>query len=233
MGDSLPQDHVLSEDDYWEEASAVTDSVVRPTGWRRLRWPILIVCVLVGAAVIVSVKGTLHEGAGGQTSGYLSTPGLLSTVAPDQRLRGPHLQGELLDGSHFDSSAWVGHIVVINFWGSWCAPCRAETPELVRIATNPRWNDVNFIGVDVRDNRESARSFVNQYHVPYPSVFDDSNKTALSFRGLPPNAVPTTFVLDQQGRIAARALGRITGEQLTAVLTTLEQEPKNKSRPGS
>ncbi len=218
MSGSLPEDHVLAGDADWDPEPEHPPA----GGSRRVLWPLVALLVLAGIAG--SLAWRANHTTADEAGGYISTPGVLSLVAPDQRLPGPRLRGQLLDGSPFDSSAWTGDILVVNFWGSWCPPCRAETPELVRVANATRDQGVKFLGVDVRDNRASAQAFVRDYSVPYPSIFDPDNQTLLDFRGLPPNAVPTTFVMDRRGRIAARALGRINEAQLTAVLTTLRQE---------
>lgn len=224
MRNGVPEDHVSADDPWWDSAEgADTDGNVGASVRSRwAAWPALALLALAAVAAVFLVQ---QRQSGGPSAGtYISTPGVLTTVAPAQRLAGPRLRGRLLDGSAFDSAAWAGQIVVVNFWGSWCPPCRAETPDLVRIANATRGQGVQFLGVDVRDNRSSARAFVRQYRVPYPSIFDADNQALLAFRGLPPNAVPTTFVLDRRGRIAARALGRITGAQLAAVLATLQGE---------
>lgn len=248
MRGSVPDDHVLSGEPWWDDADAspVADTVAAeapasaagpgtsaagvPTTAGRLRgarawWPLLglLAIALLAAGLAVYANGS-SAGPGPTAGAYISTPGLLATVAPDQRVAGPRLRGRLLDGAAFDSAGWAGDIVVVNFWGSWCPPCRAETPELVRVADTTRADGVRFLGVDIRDNRASAQAFTRAYRVRYPSLFDPDSQVGLAFRGLPPNAVPTTFVLDRRGRIAARALGRITAAQLTAVLTTLRGE---------
>ena len=218
MPSSLPEDHVLAGDAFWDAEPAPSP---RP-GRRRVLWPVAALVVLAGIAGALTWQASTRPEA--DTSSYLAAPGALKAVAPAQRLPGPRLRGLLLDGTAFDSAPWAGNIIVVNFWGSWCPPCRAETPELVRVANATGNHGVRFLGIDVKDNRASAQAFVRRYHVPYPSIFDTDNQGLLAFRDLPPNAVPTTFVIDRRGRIAARALGRITGDQLTAVLTTLWQE---------
>lgn len=216
VGRSVPPDHVLYDDPLWADT---TGEPRNGGGWRILWFAVLLVLAVAAVALFVTSRG------GTATSGsYIATPGVLLTVAPDQRVAGPRLQGRLLDGSAFDSAAWAGQVVVVNVWGSWCPPCRAETPELVRVANATRAEGVRFLGVDIRDGRASARAFVREYQVPYPSLFDPEGRLLLSFRGVPPNAVPTTFVLDRRGRIAARALGRVTAAQLFAVLRTVNQE---------
>lgn len=107
---------------------------------------------------------------------------------------------------------------MVNFWGSWCPPCRVETPELVRSANAWRSSGPRFLRVDLRDERSAARAFPRQYGLLYPSLFDDDGTVTLSFRNVPPNAVPATFVFDRKGRIAVTAFGRVTADGLAAVL---------------
>jgi thiol-disulfide isomerase/thioredoxin len=223
---SLPEDHILAGNPYWD----TEQSTARRPRRRRVLWPVTALLVLAGIAGALTWQAS--TGSEADNSSYLAAPGTLSAVAPDQRLPGPRLRGQLLDGTAFDSAPWAGNIIVVNFWGSWCPPCRAETPELVRVANATGNHGVRFLGIDVKDNRASAQAFVRNYHVPYPSIFDTDNQGLLAFRDLPPNAVPTTFVIDRRGRIAARALGRITGDQLTAVLTTLWQESPTPGATG-
>lgn len=214
MGRPLPEGHVDSEDPWYAD----TESPSRPGRLRRVGLIVLVVLVVTAAAVSFS--------AGGQSRpGYISEPGQLRVVQVAERLEAPRLRGELLSGRRFDSAAWAGQIVVVNFWGSWCPPCRAETPELVQVANGWRSSGVRFLGVDVRDERSAARAFVRQYAVPYPSLFDDDGTVTLAFRNVPPNAVPATFVFDRAGRIAATAFGRITATGLEGALRRLSREP--------
>jgi thiol-disulfide isomerase/thioredoxin len=97
-------------------------------------------------------------------------------------------------------------------WGSWCAPCRAEAPMLAAAARDLSSKDVAFLGIDSRDPSESAaRAFVRRFDVPYPSIYDQKGSTLLAFRGtLAPNSIPSTVVIDRQGRVAASVLGQIS-----------------------
>ena len=217
MPGSVPEGHVFAGDGNWDPEP----SEARPHARRAMGWPLVALLVLAGLAGVLTWRASVRTD---DKAGYIATPGVLSLTAPDQRLPGPRLAGQLLDGTRFDWASWSGNIVVVNFWGSWCPPCRAETPELVRVANESRGKGVRFLGVNVRDNKASAQAFTRDYDVPYPSIFDPDNQTLVAFRGLPPNAVPTTFVLDRRGRIAGRALGRVNAAQLSAALTTLEHE---------
>jgi thiol-disulfide isomerase/thioredoxin len=150
--------------------------------------------------------------------GYQAGDNALTWVQPGDRSKVTDVSGELLDGTHFDLASWRGKVVVVNFWGSWCHPCRDEAQTLEEVYKDNHSRGVEFLGVDVREDRPSAQSFVDDRHIGYPSLFDPSDVLALRFPGLPPNATPTTLILDRQGRIAARHSGEIRYTQLRDVV---------------
>jgi energy-coupling factor transporter ATP-binding protein EcfA2 len=104
-----------------------------------------------------------------------------------------------------------GSVLVVNFWYASCPPCRAEAPDLAELATVYADQGVRFLGVNVYDNASGAQSFEKTFDIPYPSALDaDSGALRLAFAGdLPPSGIPTTFIVDRDGRIAARLLGYI------------------------
>jgi len=118
----------------------------------------------------------------------------------------PSLEGEALDGGTLDLAAYRRQIVVINLWASWCGPCRAEQPELERLWGEYRSRGVQFLGLNVRDTRVDAKVFREEFHVTYPSFYDPS--AALTYR-LGAKFLPTTFIIDRDGRIVLRFAGRI------------------------
>ena len=129
----------------------------------------------------------------------------------------PALLGVGLNGERLDVSAYRGHLVVIDFWASWCGPCRAEQPDLNTMAKTYTGRGVHFIGDDMRDSLSAARSYVSELDVRYPSIIDTSSDSAAAF-GV--DAPPTVIVVDQGGRIVGRYLGTLTGvtQQLDALL---------------
>ncbi len=105
-----------------------------------------------------------------------------------------------------------GTPVVVNFWASWCPPCREETPDLV--AAHHRWGDrVRFIGVDLSDDRDGATSFIGDYGVPYPSVFDPTNAIAVAYGLFSP---PATLFFDADGALTETVPGQISPHDLEA-----------------
>jgi peroxiredoxin len=166
-------------------------------------------------AVSQSVNGSLGYGAGDQATTW---------VAPDKRSAVTQVTGTLLNGKSFDLGQWRGRVVVVNFWGSWCGPCTGETKTLEQVHRDFESQGVEFLGVDIRESAAQAQSFIRTHHVTYPSLSDESNLVALHFHGMPPNATPTTIVLDRKGRIAARHSGAILYTQLRDLVTRVVRE---------
>jgi len=144
-------------------------------------------------------------------SGGAPTPGWVSPSPA------PPLAGAGLNGERLSLAADRGHPVVIDFWGSWCVPCRAEQPELNALV--PRYPSVHFIGDDIRDDAVSARAYVADLKVPYPSVFDPSSANTAPFRV---DAPPTIIVVDGHGEVVGRYLGTVSGvaQQLDHLLAS-------------
>ena len=123
------------------------------------------------------------------------------------------LTGTGLDDQPIDVSVYRGKPVVIVVWGAWCGPCRAEAPELVR-AADELVDQVQFVGIDVRDNPAQALAHVREFGVPYPSIDSPDAAALLSFSGvISANSVPSTIVLDAEGRVAASIIGPLPSEQ--------------------
>ncbi len=187
--------------------------------------------------VLVAAVGVLAAVLAGCTTGSdavdVSNGGEFRFVAgtPDgevideaNRAAAPAFTGELLDGSDFDSSTLSGDIVVINFWGSWCAPCRVETPEFQQVYDEVSSDGVSFLGINVKDDRQRAQAFLDDKGITFPSVFDPRGEVALAFRGFPANAIPSTIVLDRDGRVAAVYVAVVDGDELRRVIETLDGE---------
>jgi peroxiredoxin len=175
------------------------------------------------AATLVAVALALVSGCSGPDrpadmvadQSYVSGPGTVTKVPVDRRGAGIDLPGTLLGGGSFNVADHRGKVVVVNVWGSWCPPCRAEAPGLQRVWSAVRGRGVQFVGIDTRDTKASAQAFERRFGLTYPSVSDEDGELLLAFRTtLPPNAIPSTIVLDRQGRVAARIVGATTEEKL-------------------
>jgi Peroxiredoxin len=153
---------------------------------------------------------------------YFSSDGAFSFVAAANRQGSLQFSGELdIEGS-WDSVDFLGQPIVVNFWFAGCPPCRLEAEDLEALHQDFQADGVQFIGVNILDGPETARTFADEFGVTYPSLMDaNSGLVRLSFAGeASPNAVPTTLVLDRQHRVAARVNGLITDVDLLETMIT-------------
>ncbi|WP_033384988.1 TlpA family protein disulfide reductase [Sporichthya polymorpha] len=146
----------------------------------------------------------------GGDRGFVSGTGAVTIIAPQDRGEPIALAGEKVGGGTLDLAALRGKIVLLNVWGSWCAPCRKEAPYLQAAWDQTRkLGDVQFVGLNTRDDAVgAAEAFERRFGITYPSLRDNDGRLQLVFRAtLPPRAIPSTIVLDRQGRVAARIIG--------------------------
>jgi thiol-disulfide isomerase/thioredoxin len=149
-----------------------------------------------------------------------------SYYAPGSRPAAPRVSGTTLTGAKFSLAALRGSVVVLNFWGSWCAPCRREAPDLAALATYFKTAKVRFIGDDVQDSPANALAFQRTFNVGYPSLNDPGEQVALAFHGaVPPVGIPTTLLIDSSGHIAGRIVGEVSYRGLRALIAKVLAEP--------
>lgn len=156
---------------------------------------------------------------GDDSGGYVSGDGRIVQPPAEEREDAVAFAGTLDTGDAFDSSDALGDVVVVNFWYAGCPPCREEAPDLEALRAQYDGDGVTFVGVNVSDNAGTARSFAEEFGVGYPSIIDvDDNGVQLAFAAgkLAPNSVPTTLILDKQGRVAVRLSGLITSPSVVA-----------------
>lgn len=177
-----------------------------------------------GVAVVMLLLLALTGCSGGSTTrggdtGFVGGSGGLTTVAPAQRKPAPDVTGTTLDGKTVTLSDFRGTVVVINVWGSWCPPCRVEAPDLVKAAAATR-GKAQFLGINVQDTgKAQAEAFVRSQNITYPNVYDPDGRVLVQFAGtLPAQAIPSTLVLDAQGRVAARVLGATSERTLVGLI---------------
>ena len=140
-------------------------------------------------------------------------------IPADERASAPDFGGRLLDGAEFASADLAGDVAVLNFWGSWCAPCRVETPEFQEVYADVRDDGVQFLGLNVKENSEQfALAFVDRFGIKFPSLYDPRGEVALAFRDYPATAIPSTIVLDRDQRVAAVYTGAVAQDDLRRVL---------------
>ena len=146
-------------------------------------------------------------------------------IPEEERASAPDFGGRLLDGAPFTSADLDGDVAVLNFWGSWCAPCRVETPEFQEVYAAVRDEGVQFLGLNVKEPSEQlALAFVERFGIEFPSLYDPRGEVALAFRDYPATAIPSTIVLDPQGRVAAVYTGLVSQEDLRGVIDLVLEE---------
>jgi thiol-disulfide isomerase/thioredoxin len=178
------------------------------------RAAIRIAAALVAMLILVSCART---GADEQTRsagqvGYPDVPRNLTRVPPDQRKELPTVSGLALGSNQTISTQdYRGKVVVINVWGSWCPPCRKEAPDLQAASVETK-DIAQFVGITSKDyDPAPAEAFVRSFKITYPSIYDPTGKVLLAFAGeLPPSAIPSTMIIDREGRLAVRVLSEVS-----------------------
>lgn len=197
-----------------------------------------------------TVSGQARDGT---QKGYVSGDGTVEQLAPQDRTRTIELNGQAItttdadtgpdpagdteeaagDTGEVELEPWssqtaLGGVLVINVWGSWCGPCVEEVPDLKAAHAHfeETGDPVQFIGVNDRDSPSAALAFEQRHDMPYPSLVDDGGKTLLQLQGMA-NPRPTTLVLDDQGRLAARVAGQVDAATLQGLVEdVLEQDSR-------
>ena len=179
----------------------------------------------VGAATAVALSGCSSGDAGGAgTFQFKNATPLDTLIAASARRPAAPISGQLLSGAgRFQVSKYRGEVVVLNFWASWCPPCRVETPQLAELYRRVRSSGVQFVGVDTKDSRPNARALVAQDHVTYPIVFDQEGQIQLRLGNIP-GSLPFTVLVDRRGRVAAVYRSQLTAKDLLKPITKLRTE---------
>ncbi|AVZ74632.1 redoxin domain-containing protein [Streptomyces lunaelactis] len=195
---------------------------------RASRAALLTAVVAAGALTLSACGGGGGKSGGGGDTNFVTDTGGISTVAKGERTAPGKLAGETLAGTALDIADLKGKVVVMNVWGSWCPPCRAEAPHFAKVAKESKAKGVEFVGINTRDpNKGPALAFEKDYEVEYPSLYDPAGK--LVTHGFPkgslnPQAIPSTIVLDREGKIAARSLKALGESELRKIIDPLIAE---------
>ena len=176
----------------------------------------LVVALAIASAVVLTGCTTNDDLAdqyrSGNGQGYISGDGAYTVIAAAERGEPIVFEGVIENGGTVSSDDYRGEVLVVNFWYAGCPPCRLEAPDLEALAQQFAPDGVSFLGVNIYDQAPTAMSFAEEFGVTYPSILDvNDGSVRLAFAGqVAPNAVPTTLVLDQQGRVAARIAGLVS-----------------------
>jgi peroxiredoxin len=184
--------------------------------------------LLAAGALALALAGCAPQTTGGNDvvdQGYQSGDGSTTTWPAAERKGPVELSGEDFAGDAQDVAAWRGDVVVLNTWYAACPPCRAEAPDLVALARDYADEGVHVLGINGTDAAGAAEAFQRQFDVPYPSIADSTGTAIAALQGtVPVNAVPTTVVLDREGKVAARVLGLVDPSTLRTVVDDLLAE---------
>lgn len=161
-----------------------------------------------------------QQAVAGDNKNYIAGDGSVTEYAPEKRGEPVQLEAELFNGTTVNSDNWDGQVTVLNFWYAACAPCRLEAPDLQALYEEHKDEGAQFFGVNLRDGAATAAAFERNFGIEYPSINDQDGGVLLSMtQYVPPQAVPTTIVLDKQGRVAARVLGVADKSTLDALIS--------------
>lgn len=148
-----------------------------------------------------------------------------TTVDVGDREALPPVSGRTVDGAVLDVADLRGRVVVLNSWASWCAPCREEIPAFVDLAEVADPTEVAVVGLNVTDQPAAAKAFTEEFGMAYPSVVDAKGDLLRTIPGVPPAALPSTVIVDREGRIAARIIGVTDSAELAGLVADVVAEP--------
>jgi thiol-disulfide isomerase/thioredoxin len=193
---------------------------------RRTTLAVVVVAVVAAVVAVVALAGGGGKGLAPEAAtGQVELVGSGVAVVPEaERPPLPAFSGRTLDGKELDLASLRGRPLVLNFWASWCGPCRAEQQGLELASRTLAGRDVRMVGVNIRDDKGAAVSYLEEFGVGYPSLFDRAALLSARLGALGPQAPPYTLVVDAQGRVAARVFGALPGgepKRQAALLTDL------------
>jgi peroxiredoxin len=189
-----------------------------------------ILLVVAAALTALAVTAGCSTGAdavsetAGDSNRYVAGDGKTIVYDAGQRKAAPAITGSTLDGAKYSLAAQRGNVVVMNFWASWCPPCRLESPALEDTYQATKADGVTFLGVNSRDEQDDAKSFEAAKRITYPSLFDPNGRVALDFADVPPTALPCTLIIDRSGKIAAVIRNVVTEDKLTPLIDQVSAE---------
>lgn len=176
------------------------------------------------AAIAPVAAGLLAAALAGCSASAGAVPASIDRYPVGQQKPVGNVAGRTLEGTKLDVAALKGHVVVVDFWASTCAPCIAEQKTLNEVARTEAASGVKFVGIDERDDASQAKAYLAEHPAAYPSLFDPNGLLTLQFPGAAPQTTPTTIVINKQGRIAARVNGSILFTQLRSLVDDVARQ---------
>ena len=185
----------------------------------------LALALTMGLSACAQEDALAKQAKAGDNKNYVAGDGSVTEFAVADRKAPVAIKGTLFDGTTVQPQDFLGKVTVLNFWFAACAPCRVEAPVLEELHQEFKDRGVSFYGVNLRDEKATAEAFEKTFNLSYPSFNDKDGAVLLSVSGIvPPGAVPTTLVLDKQGRVASRVLGEIQMGTLKALIASAVAE---------
>lgn len=184
-----------------------------------------VAAVSAAALALSGCAGGTEVQTGGEDDRFISGDGSATVFDAGERDPAPDVEGTTFEDEDLALSDYEGEILVVNVWASWCGPCRSEQPVLDEVHEEYADLGVDFLGVNIKDNRTAAEAYTENKGVAYPSLYDQPGEVPQAFREtVPPRAIPSTLVIDPEGDIAARVIGPTTYGQLTDLLNPIVTE---------
>ncbi len=178
-----------------------------------------LVAAVLGLAACTGKDAVDQNGT--STFTFHSGTALGKLYAKSDRQPASTFTADLINGGTFDLASTRGNVVVLNYWASWCAPCRTEAPQFDVLYRQLKSRGVDFFGIDTKDAKGNAETFVNDYDISYPIVYDELGETAIRLGNLPTVSLPFTVLIDKQGRVAAVYIIRLSAKDLAGPIDKL------------
>lgn len=179
---------------------------------------------VLGLSACSGGKNAVDQSAGNQFR-YVQANKKGSVIEAAKRKQAGPVAGSLLVGGDYRLSDDRGKVVVLNYFASWCPPCQTETPQFDSIYRQRKSAGVQFIGMDVKDpSKSAAQSWIKDKDITFPVVYDEAARSAIQLGDVPMAALPSTVVIDKQGRVAAVYVGSVLPADLTPALDELVKE---------
>ncbi len=188
---------------------------------RHRRLPRLLAAVLLCGALALAACSS--DSGSGKDFHFTGRTAVGTLIKAAERKPAQDVGGHLLSGGTTTLAAGKGKVTLLNFWASWCGPCKVETPQLDSLYRQMKGKGVDFLGIDTKDDKGAAKSFVAQNDISFPVVYDQQGKTLLTLGNIP-GSLPFTVLVDKQGRVAAVYLQKLAPKDLQGPLRTLLAE---------